>query len=699
MQYPRALWALWLIILVGCMVLLVQNPLLMQSLRLAQFDQFQRWHPRPYTPTVVQVVDIDEASLAAYGQWPWSRTRIAELVDMLASYGATAIVFDVLFAEPDQCQNPTTNPTTPDFDAALARSLQKYPVVLGMNVAPTGTSVEIESPHYRVVQLGTTPAEDWLPYFSASVRPLPVLDAAASGVGVLNQSPDLDGVVRRVPVLVRQGNHIIPSLSAEALRVAQGAAVRNYLLKTGEGGVEEVRIGNFGIPTNPHAEMWLHYTKTPSINSVPVYHVLKQIVDPQAIEGKIILIGSSAAGLMDLRPSPLGYSLPGVFFHAMALEQILTNQHLERPFWAETLELLMLAVGGLVVGTVALIKPLRQSVLTLGAVLLALGGGVWFALTSAHCLLDAVNPALAILTVFIVTSRLRYWVVERQQRWLRTAFSRYVSPNRVQYLIEHPEQLHLGGIRQECSFVFTDLAGFTAMLEQYDPSQITALLNEYLESLLAIAFKYDATLDRFVGDAIAVLFSAPVIQPDHRQRALDCAMEMDAFAFAYAKRLQTQGIHWGITRIGVHCGEVLVGNFGSKTLFDYRALGDPINVTSRLESANKYLGTRVCISQAILEGCSAAIPTRTIGRLVLKGKQQSLQVLTPESTIDPLIHCPLEEYQELMGLLQSDGGALGEMVEILEKLSRRYPHDRLIQLHYQRVQQGARDDVIVMAEK
>ncbi len=703
MNYPRTLWAFLLMTIVGFMALLLQNPLLVEGLRLAQFDQFQRWHPRPYTPVDVRVVDIDEASLKAFGQWPWPRSRIAEMVDVLSSHGASAIVFDVLFSEPDRAQ------CNGDGDSQLAAMLVDKPVVLGATAyplplqdspspqhQPPSTAAKMVLP-YRIVQAGAASPENWLHQFADVVRPLPILESAAAGVGMLNPSSDFDGIVRRIPLLVQQDDQIMPSLSAEALRVVQGKSAHNYLLKTVEGGVEEVRIGKFSVPTTPQGEVWLHFTDYQPTRILSASHVLNQTLDYRQVEGKIVLIGSSAAGLMDLRPSPLGYAMPGVVLHAMALEQILNQQHLERPLWAAALEILVLAVGCAVVGWLGLMRPVRQTGLVTVGLLLLLGTGAWFAFFSAHWLLDAINPMLAVVLIFVLTTSIRYWLVERQRRWLREAFARYVSPNRVQYLIDHPEQLHLGSKRQECSFVFTDLAGFTPLMEQNDPAQITALLNEYLESLLVIAFKYDATLDRFVGDAVALLFSAPVTQPDHRQRALNCAIEMDAFATAYAHRQQAQGIPWGMTRIGVHCGEVLVGNFGGKTIFDYRALGDPINVTARLESANKALGTRICVSQAILEGCEP-IATRPIGCLLLKGKNNTLPVSTLESTLDPLACCPVEDYQNIMQCLQGSVAATpNEIKKKLERLSRHYPHDPLIQLHHQRIQQGALDDRVILS--
>jgi adenylate cyclase len=285
---------------------------------------------------------------------------------------------------------------------------------------------------------------------------------------------------------------------------------------------------------------------------------------------------------------------------------------------------------------------------------------------------------------------------ERERRWVRQAFSRYVSPNRVAHLMAHPEQLRLGGERRDCSFVFTDLAGFTTLMERCDPAQVTSLLNDYLEAMLVILFKHEGTLERIMGDAFAVLFSAPVMQSDYRQRALNCALEMDVFASAYAQRLQAQGVPWGHTRIGVHAGEVIVGNFGGKTLFDYRALGDPINTAARLESVNKHLGTRVCVSQAIVDGCPGLL-ARCVGRLVLKGKSQPLQVYEPLATTDAS-HCAAPaDYAAAMQLLQS--GAAQAALAAFEGLVASHPQDPLVALHLDRLRRGATDDLIVMSEK
>lgn len=719
-RLPGVLSHAWGLALVVCVCLVVWavwllDPIAVQSVRLAQFDQFQRWHPRPTLPVSVRVVDIDEASLKAYGQWPWPRSRVAELVERLHASGAAAIAFDVLLVEPDATapsamaklwQAPQLGSllaNLPDPDQILASSLVSRPVVLGANLLRTPAALGAAAPAaapplpFRVVASGDTPVADWLAWFDGVVWPLPVLMVSASGVGALNMAPDSDGVLRRVPLLLRQGGQVMPSMSAEALRVAQNA--RNYLVRTQPGGVQDVRIGNVNVPTNPRGEIWLHYPPDPFDRLLPAKVVLDGGASASQIKRNIVLVGSSAAGLMDLRTTPLGHTMPGVLAHALALEQMVSGYALQRPTWATALEALVLTLGTLVVGLVALAASVRWAALVLVAALSAAGSGAWLAFTIGQLLIDAVNPSLAMVLVFGLASGYHLWVTEREQRWLRTAFSRYVSPNRVAHLVAHPEELHLGGQRQVCSFVFTDLEGFTPMMESRDPAQVVALLNDYLEAMLVIVFKYEGTLDRFVGDAMVVLFSAPVEQKDHRQRALDCVQEMDAFATDYARRMQAQGVPWGLTRIGVHSGEVIVGNFGGKALFDYRALGDPINTAARLETVNKHLGTRVCVSQAILDGCTG-VAVRPIGRLVLKGKRLPLQVFTPEATMDASSVAAPGDYAQAMQLLRPGSTHDAHAAHAkFESLALRYPYDPLLALHLKRLRQGAVDDLIVMADK
>jgi len=712
---PHSRWQMLLLfipVLIG-LILLVIDSQPQQALRNNLFDQYQRWHPREYSDVSVRIVDIDEESLSRLGQWPWPRTRIAELVDKLGAGGTAAVGFDVMFAEPDRTSPKAAADlwrltgrlrsdlvALPDHDQVLAQSLAQGDAVVGFAVErgkppqPESAAARIPEQKARFIYSGD-PQEKWLHTFSSAVASLPALESAAKGNGALTFVPDGDGVVRRVPLVFQMGTTPVATLVSESLRVAQSA--KNIILKSAgqDSGLAEVRIGDLTIPTTPQGEVWVHYTKRVPERFVPAWQVLAGVVPPERLDGHIVLVGSSAQGLMDLRFNPFGL-IAGVESHAQAIEQILAGHFLERPSWARGIEALALMLSGLVIGVLAL--RARAMVAAAICVLLLAGilGGGWYAFVEHNLLLDSATPALGLVLTFIICSLVHHLTSEREQRWIKDAFSRYVSPNRVDYLVDNPDAMELGGRRQDCSFIFTDLAGFTNLMEKIDPGAAVALLNAYLDEMIAIAFRHDGTLDRIVGDAVAIMFSAPVPQPDHRSRALACALEMDAFASRYSKKIQEDGIPFGKTRIGVHAGEVIVGNFGGTNIFDYRALGDPVNTASRLESVNKHLGTRMCISENILGECPDT-QVRPVGRLVLKGKSQSLAVFEPILAAELATErAPVDAYAAAFELLRSEDDRASDA---FSKLAADYPKDPLVALHQRRLQAGERGDLIVMSEK
>lgn len=686
------------------------EPLPLQVLRNTVFDQYQRWHPRPYQSVPVRIIDIDEESLKRSGQWPWPRTRVAELIEKLQKAGASAICMDIIFAEPDRTSPKAMAKTwnlpddlrqhlerIPDHDETLARTLRKGLVVLGFALHHQGSTQTLPARPFRIVFSGE-PALPFLHPFSNAVTSIPLLENAASGNGTMTFIPDSDGVVRRVPLAVKLQEQVTPSITAESLRVAQGQS--NYILKTAvqKGtGIEEIRIGGITVPTTPEGEIWVHYTRPVPGRYLPAWKVLADEVPREQMEGHILLVGTSAQGLMDLRFSPRGTVIPGVEIHAQTLEQIFTKEYLKRPTWARAVEFLLIIVGGLTLGLIALAVPALVSTGITAAVLFVSGWGALTAFTRYGLLLDPVTPALALLLAFILGSIVHHRTSERRQRWVREAFSRYVSPNRVEYLVKNPDQLELGGVRRECSFVFTDLTDFTNLMEKMDPAEAVSILNVYLDQMITIAFRNGGTLDRIVGDAVATMFSAPVIQTDHRMRAFTCAMEMHAFAKRYADDLNAKGIAFGQTRIGIHTGEVIVGNFGGKTMIDYRALGDAVNTAARLEAANKHLGTLICVSEATICGCPGAV-VRPVGSLVLKGKSKSLMVYEPitatgENSRELQRDVAYEQAFELLRL-RNQGAR-----NAFEKLAREHPQDPLVFLHLERLRAGEEGDTIVLMEK
>jgi len=692
-----------LAVLLGlCMVFLL-DPLPVQKARHAVFDQYQRLQPRPYQEAPVRVVDLDEQSLARIGQWPWPRTQVAALVQRLEQAGAAAVVFDVLFAEPDRTSPEqllrgnllppalaTQLAALPDHDGQFAEVLERGNVVLGFAAEQSSGTGGPPLSRFGMVLQGPSPLP-FVPAFQGAARPLPQLEQAARGLGAMTFRPDADGVVRRVPLFVSLAGELRPSLVAEALRVAQRTG--RYRIISSDAGVQRVDIGRLQIPTAASGELWVYFTRPQASRSIPAWQVLDGSAPPLA--GSIVLVGTSAQGLQDLRFSPLGGIIPGVEVHAQALEQVLTDSLLLRPGWATAVEGLALLLGGLMLGIAALYAPALLSALLMLGLVAALNAAAWYGFATHRLLLDLLTPSLGLMLVYGAASVVRHMAAEREQRWIQQAFSRYVSPNLVSHLVAHPEQLALGGQRQTCSFVFTDITGFTAMMERQAPEAAVSLLNEYLEQVIAIAFRHEGTLDRIVGDAVAIMFSAPIPQADHPQRALACALEINRFAQGYVAALGERGITFGQTRIAVHSGEVVVGNFGGAVIFDYRALGDPVNTTSRLESLNGQIGTLVCVSGAIRERCPE-VPMRPVGEVLLKGKAETVPVFEPLEAMAVPVTDRDEAYEAAYRLMASGAD---EALAAFETLAGQRPRDGLVAYHLQRLRSGERGNRLVMASK
>ena len=706
-----------LVVVVGLAGYIV-NPLPLQAAQHLVFDQFQRWHPRAEVVDPVRIIDIDDESLQRLGQWPWPRTRMAELTGKLQQAGVTAIGFDMVFSEPDRTSplamveawNPPPDvrqmmATLPDHDQVLADALKRGKAVLGFalnrqpHIQPTKLldhSAASAQSKAQFVALNA-PALPFVPAFISSVLNLPSLEAAAEGNGALSFVPDADGVVRRVPMLVRQGGALLPGLVPEVLRVAQGA--RTITTRAADGaGIESIRVGAATVATTATGEVWVHYAQPSPARYLSAWKVLAGGLSQGELQGKMVLVGASAQGLMDMRFSALGTVLPGVEIHAQVLDQIAGGGGVNRPSWSSALEVLTLVAGGLLAGWVAIRLGALRAVAVATVMLVSVCGIAWLAFLQWGVLLDPVMPASTLGTAFVLSSIIHHVRVEHRQRWVRQAFSRYVSPNLVNYLVAHPETLRLSGQRQHCSFLFTDLEGFTHTLERMDPGAAVSMVNGYLDGMIAIAFAHQGTLTRIVGDGLAIVFSAPVAQPDHPLRAVTCALEMQHFTQQYARKLKSQrGIAFGYTRMGVHTGEVIVGNFGGANLFDYRALGDPVNTAARLEGANRYLGTSICMSQAVALACPG-IASRPIGQLLLLGKSVPVTVFEPLA-IGEQVDAPYLAAYMLLQDSAHDTGQVQVALRAFEALAASRPNDRLVGMHLTRLKAGERGDRMVLAGK
>lgn len=725
-----------LIILFGAVIVEGKAPELLDPLRNRLFDFYQTQSPRAYRPAPVRVVDIDEASLQRFGQWPWPRTRLAELLDRLRELGVASVAFDILMPEPDRtspihlAKNYGDKPKLQkmlgelkDHDAIFAESIGRGRTVIGFSlVSEENDHVPSRKKEIAKVDQGGSepkPSQYLSPQYRGAVTSLKMFEDAAEGYGSVNFSYG-EGVVRNVPLLVSLNGEIYPSLAVEALRVAlprlrrassdssAGDAGLTVLSSSwGAGGnlgkrvgIFNVRIGDIAIPTDEKGQVWLHFSEDTDARFVSALSVFED-PPPQGLENAIVFIGSSAESLKDLRLSPLGYSIPGVQVQAELLEQLLQGTYLTRPDWATAAEIIFLIVVSVIlVFLVSRLGALWSALVGLAATIAACVAS-WIAFSDFQFLFDPMFPSLTLLVLYLACSVPRHMQSERDRRWIRDAFSRYISPKLVEDLIANPGKLVLGGFRQPCSFVLTDLEGFTKLVEgsKQPEEDIVPLLNEYLDQMIQVAFDHYGTIDRIIGDAVAVMFSAPVQQEDHAERAVACAMAMDALAQKFAKAKRAEGIELGKTRIGVNTGEVVIGNFGGKNFFDYRALGDTVNTAARLETVNGILGTRVCVSQNTVDAINeraengsqennGSRPKKFLGRdvaeLRLKGKVNWLKAYEP-LTQDESESERTKAYNEAYQLLVAKAP---DALDAFAAGIAQFPEDPLFKFHFERLRRG-----------
>ena len=631
---------------------LVVAPAPFERMRLAFFDALQRSSPWTDDHAAVTVVHIDEQSLVRFGQWPWPRNVLARLVDRLRQLGAASIAFDAVFAEPDRSSPgriAADLPATvrdrlgndagllPDYDRDFAATLAKGGVTLGFGLLTVDNQTRVE-PKAALAVIDGDPAEV-LPQFAGAVTNLPALDAAAAGLGGFTIAAGRDEIVRRMPMLTMVAGRLVPSLSLEALRVATGEDTLRVRFERSAADAPvtgvTVRLGDVDIPLDRDGSLLLHHRGPRGTDPIPAVAVLEQADRNlrDRIAGRLVFIGTSAVGLGDLRPTPLNPFEPGVNLHANAAEQMLAGHFLDRPATSAGIEAVAAATSGLVVLAVLQFFGLGAAALLTLALVAALVGGAIIAFRDSGLLFD---PTLAVLTtvvVFVVASLARHFLAERRGAALARAFAQYLSPDLARRLARNPDEVRLGGEERQMTFVFTDLEGFTSLTESIPPERLVTVLNGYLDGLSRIAMDHGGTIDKIVGDALHVMFNAPLDQPDHAERAIRAALAMRRFGEDYANAQRDAGLAFGITRIGVNTGPAIVGNFGGTLRFDYTAHGDAINTAARLEAANKQLGSKILISRATRDA-APGFPVRPLGEIALRGKSAAIEVFEPYETAE-----------------------------------------------------------------
>ena len=603
-------------------------------LGLMVFDSYQNAAPRAYQDAGVRIVDIDEESIERLGQWPWSRTEIARLTQRLSDAGAAAIAFDMVFSEPDRTspdQIAARLPkdadnielvrslsSLPDNDEILADSFALAPVVGGFFLLHENRGDPIELPTGMAV-LGSPPTGK-VQQYQGTVQSLPQLRQASAGLGSLSIIGDADGILRRAPLVFLSNGKLVPSLSLEALRVAQQAG--SILVKTSDGSGEtagapgaivSLRVGDFEVPTTAAGELWMHFSEPAPQRTIPAWKLLaNDALDEDiraAVEGQIIFIGASATGLRDLISTPLNENEPGVTVHAQAAEQMILGQFLTRPDWAPGMEFFLILLLG---GGLALLLPGAGAIVgaAIGTVAtLAVAAGSWLAFDQLHYLLDPTWPIIALILVYAVQTLLSFRQEERQRAYIHTAFDRYLSPEMVRQIAANPERLQLGGEEREMTVLFCDIRGFSRISEQYDPKEVINFLTGFLTPMCNILLEKKATVDKFIGDAILAFWNAPLDDPDQFRNGARAALQMvDSLERLNRELPQKPGQVWPPDvkiGIGMNAGLCCVGNMGSQQRLSYTLIGDTVNIASRFEGLTKQYGVQILIGSALarqLEG-------------------------------------------------------------------------------------------------
>jgi adenylate cyclase len=660
--------AVCIVLLFALVPLRLANPRPLEELRVRTFDLFQVLHPRQQTSHPVAIVDIDEDSLKAIGQWPWPRTTIADLVTRITQLGALTMGFDVIFAEPDRMSpavaeqsfrgiDPETRAkldSLPSNDQVLADAIKQSRVVVGQagTAIPTPKSQAEMMLQTGFAIRGPDPSPDLLTFPGLLRNVLPIEEAAA-GRGLLTINPESDGIVRRVPLIMEAQGALVPSLTMEMLRVVTHSGA--ILVRVDQAGVQAVAVPGLEVPTDRNGQFWVHFNRHDPARFISAKDVLQGNVPADRLRGRLVLIGTSAIGLLDLKTTPVEAAMPGVEVHAQILESVLTKSILVQPNYAIGAELTTAVLCGL---AIIIAAPMLSAslVVLLGAFLIAaLIGLSLYMFVEHNLLIDFTYPLISTWLIYLVLTFVNYFREQKQRQQIRSAFGYYLSPHMVEQLARSPDKLVLGGEERRMTILFSDVRGFTTISEHYkdDPQGLTRLMNRFLTPLTNAIIERKGTIDKYIGDAIMAFWNAPVDDAEQEANACDAALEMQTRAAALNVELKREseangGAYMPLrVGIGLNTGPCVVGNMGSDFRFNYSVLGDTVNVASRLEARTKDYRLPLVIGSRTAEKAQQKFATMEIDLIQVKGKKEPEAVFAVLGRSDTMQDPRCRELREL----------------------------------------------------
>ena len=607
-----------------------------KRLQYTTFDNFNRLYPREAS-NKISIVDIDEKSLKTLGQWPWPRHVMADLVTKLNQYGAKVIAFDMVFAEQDRTspakiaqglpedKNYTDIKNAlnilPDHDDVFARAIEEVGnVVTGFSAAKPEDTHRL--PYQKIKP--TFLLRDKTPFFENTFSPrglvtnLPAFSSKAAGTGSFMATPDVDGIIRKVSLFnvypafstAQQKPNLYPMLGLEALRTYINPKSRFMVRALKDGGTFDpnylIQMADLKVPIESDSKLWVYYRDIQPEEYISARKILNPDINldlKEKIKDKIIFVGTSAEGLRDIRATPLDIFIPGVEVHVNMAEQILQGKYLKRPDLIIGVEAGIIALAGFLI---IIFAPFINA-LWLGLFTVLLIGGLFYGALQAYVtqglLLDPVYPSLSIFLLFLVSSLLSYLRSEVDRQQVKTAFGHYISPDFMEELTSNPDKLKLGGEVRELTVLFSDIRSFTKISEKLSPEELIQLMNDFLTPMSDLVMEARGTIDKYMGDAMMAFWNAPLDDADHARQACLTALKMNEALIPVneeiKKRAQKEGGEPLLLSagIGINTGPCSVGNMGSKQRFAYSALGDAVNLASRLEGQTKTYGVSILVGE------------------------------------------------------------------------------------------------------
>ncbi len=603
----------------------------------------------------VVIVDIDEKSLAELGRWPWSRAVVAQLVERLWDYGAVVIAFDIVFAEAErniveEVAGAVDHPEAkerllalrPHFDGdrLLAERIAEGDTVLGYVLhgdRTEGHAGVLPPPSLQGFEVDGRPLA--LTRFPAYTGNLPILQEHAAGAGFFTVVPDDDGVVRRAPLVLGHDGSVYASLALETVRLYQ--LIDGFELRTGALGdhqsVDAVDLGGAILRTDARGRAIIPYRgPRGSFHYISAADIIAERADPELLIGSIALVGTSAVGLFDLRATPVGSVYPGVEVHANLIAGILDESFPHRPAWADGADLVTVLGLGLIA---AIAMPFLGPVATLLLALLLLGGiSAWnlWAWTEHGLVLGYAPIVFTISSITVLNLGWGFLFEHRRRNVMRKRFGEYVPPELVDEMSERPDHFGFEGETRELTILFADIRSFTTISEPLDAGALKDLLNRFFTPMTRVIFENRGTIDKYVGDMIMAFWGAPLPDPDHRRHAVRAALGMLREAARLREAFTAEGlppIHIGV---GLNSGVANVGDMGSEYRRAYTALGDAVNLASRVESATKSYGVAFAVTAYTKEGLEDEFAFRELDCVRVKGKKEPVTLFEVVGPLDEL---------------------------------------------------------------